>query len=192
MRQRSFDINQALEEALNAFWLNGYGATSIDDLCQRMDIGRSSLYHAFGSKERLLSDAIDLYTDRALARLVSHFSVDRPFKDNMRAILEAFADGAVSGNSRRGCFIGELIAEFPAGSPKESRILEKKTRILKGAIEDAARMAIANGELESSNDPAHLAHFLFATIQGLRLTGKVSPDPEVLECIIDRTLNAIE
>jgi AcrR family transcriptional regulator len=43
------------------FWANGYEATSISDLTERMGIGTKSLYAAFGSKEQLFSEALQLY-----------------------------------------------------------------------------------------------------------------------------------
>ena len=191
MRHRSFNIDFALDGAMEAFWQKGYSATSIDDLCQNMNIGRSSLYQAFGSKAHLLEIVIERYTKRSVMRLSTNFAAQRPFKENMRAILEQFAAGAISGELRRGCMVGEMIAEFPAQKSRENYYLGQKVRILKAVIESAALAALEDGELSASTDARKLAHFLFATIQGLRLTGKVSPDEETLQAIIDAAMARI-
>lgn len=191
MRHRSFDMEEALDSALEVFWANGYNATSVDDLCQSMAIGRSSLYQAFGSKPNLLEIAIERYAQNSVTRLSGSFSRPGTFKENVRAVLEQYAALAVSGELRRGCFLGELIAEFPANSCRESRLLKKKVQLLKSVIEEAARGAVASGEISSDIDPEDFSHYLFATIQGLRLTGKISPDEKTLQAIIDSAMNRL-
>ena len=44
-----------------AFWRKGFAATSMNDLCDAMDVRSPSLYAAFGSKEALYREAIQHY-----------------------------------------------------------------------------------------------------------------------------------
>ena len=44
-----------------AFWRKGFAATSMNDLCDAMDVRSPSLYAAFGSKEALYLEAIEHY-----------------------------------------------------------------------------------------------------------------------------------
>ena len=50
-RPREFDLPQALDQALQVFWRNGYEGASIADLTAAMGINPPSLYAAFGNKE---------------------------------------------------------------------------------------------------------------------------------------------
>src|SRR6266404_467975 len=60
-RPRAFDIEKALERALQVFWEKGYEGTSLSDLTEAMGINRPSLYATFGNKESLFKKVLDRY-----------------------------------------------------------------------------------------------------------------------------------
>ena len=45
------------------FWERGYEGTSVGDLSEALGIGKPSLYAAFGNKEDLFLEALQLYED---------------------------------------------------------------------------------------------------------------------------------
>src|SRR3954468_19902431 len=63
-RPRGFDRSVALEDALQAFWEQGFESTSIADLTRRLGIAPPSLYAAFGDKRALYLAVLDLYYHR--------------------------------------------------------------------------------------------------------------------------------
>ena len=60
-RPRCFDRAAALEKAMEVFWARGYAGASIAELTEAMGIASPSLYAAFGSKEALFREAVELY-----------------------------------------------------------------------------------------------------------------------------------
>jgi AcrR family transcriptional regulator len=68
-RPRSFDREEALEKAVEAFWERGYDGTSISDLTTTIGIAAPSLYAAFGDKERLFEEASGRSIERYEAAL---------------------------------------------------------------------------------------------------------------------------
>ena len=62
-RPRNFDRAQALRKAMEVFWSKGYEGASLTDLTAAMGINSPSLYGAFGSKEGLFREAVQLYRD---------------------------------------------------------------------------------------------------------------------------------
>jgi len=70
-RPREFDIDTALERAMQVFWAKGYESTSLDDLCEATGVGRSSLYSAFNDKRDLYLRALDHYENASAARIAA-------------------------------------------------------------------------------------------------------------------------
>jgi AcrR family transcriptional regulator len=64
-RQREFDRIDTLDKALEVFWQKGYAATSTSDLLDAMQIGRQSMYDAFGDKRSLYLEALQRHNERA-------------------------------------------------------------------------------------------------------------------------------
>jgi AcrR family transcriptional regulator len=60
-RPRAFDMDQALDRALDVFWRKGYEGATLCDLTAAMGINPPSLYAAFGNKEGLFRKALDRY-----------------------------------------------------------------------------------------------------------------------------------
>ncbi len=60
-RARAFDVDTAIDQALQQFWRKGYEGTSIADLTEALGINRPSLYAAFGNKEGLFRRALERY-----------------------------------------------------------------------------------------------------------------------------------
>ena len=60
-RPREFDIDEALERAMDVFWTKGYDGASLQDLLEAMNIARGSLYKAFQDKHSVYLAALDRY-----------------------------------------------------------------------------------------------------------------------------------
>jgi hypothetical protein len=55
-RIREFDIDIALKVAMKLFWRKGYHTTSLDDLCEAMQISRSSFSDGTGDFPHAAAD----------------------------------------------------------------------------------------------------------------------------------------
>ena len=60
-RPRAYRPELALAQARDAFWRDGFAATSLDDLSAATGMNRPSLYAAFGDKQALYVKAYASY-----------------------------------------------------------------------------------------------------------------------------------
>src|SRR5207245_2576808 len=109
-RPRSFDLDKALDAALQVFWRKGYEGASLPDLTEAMGINRPSLYAAFGNKEELFRTVVIRYIEGPAAFVRK--ALDEP---TARAAAERLLTGAVDlvtdPKNPRGCLLvqGALV-----------------------------------------------------------------------------------
>ena len=65
-RRRAYDTSAVIQAAREQFWRCGYELTSVGDLEACTGLDRSSLYHAFGSKQGLFEAALRSYLKEAI------------------------------------------------------------------------------------------------------------------------------
>ena len=169
---------------METFWARGYESTSVEDLCAAMAISRSSLYHAFGSKQALLCAALERYAAQAAARVAERLARTRPVTRAVEAFLGDIAEEAVAPHGRRGCLIGNCAVELAGNDAAAAARVQACMRHVECVFEDALARGKAAGELPPDADPRALARFLTATVQGLRLVAKADPDARALRDVV--------
>src|SRR5260370_14020262 len=93
-RPRSFDIDRALDRALQVFWRKGYEGTSLSELTKAVGANRPSLYAAFGDKEALFRKALDRYLEGPAA-----YTQEALKESTARAVVERLLRGAADLNA---------------------------------------------------------------------------------------------
>ena len=191
-RPREFDVNAALERAMDVFWSKGYEATSLDDLCEATGLSRSSLYATFGNKRDLLLQTVDRYIERRTPNIRAVLARQPNIHEGIAALLREFIDQIVSGAGRRGCFLGNCAAELPRNDRTALARVRRGLARTEETFREALARAAARGELPVGADVDALARFLTASFQGLRLVGKVNPDRAILEDIAATILRCLD
>ncbi|HTW74700.1 MAG TPA: TetR/AcrR family transcriptional regulator [Steroidobacteraceae bacterium] len=190
-RPREFDPDKVLQQAMQVFWAMGYEQASLDDICAACGISRSTLYSSFGDKRELLRRSLTRYTDEGTARFRALLT-DRPIREGLAAILDAFIDSIVAGPGRRGCFIGNCAAELARHDRQALASVAHGMQRTESILHEALDSARARGELAPDADIRALARFFTAAFQGLRLVGKVNSDRRTLEDIAATTLQVLQ
>jgi len=165
-RPREFDVDKALDLALQVFWRKGYEGASMADLTETMGITKPSLYSAFGNKEELFRKALDRYVDGP----GGYFQVALA-KPTARAVVEHLlyesANAVTDPNHPPGCLA--VQGALSCGDAAESIKQELVSRRAKGEQDLRQRFerAIAEGDLPEGADAADLAAYLSAILQGM-------------------------
>src|SRR5207248_10400802 len=89
-RTRQFDVDEALDRALDVFWARGYEGATLPELTRAMGVNRPSLYAAFGNKEQLFRKALERYQTGPMSFLTEALRLP-----TARALVEAIFSGLV-------------------------------------------------------------------------------------------------
>lgn len=164
-RPREFDTDDALAQALRVFWQNGYEGTSLSDLTDAMGITRPSLYAAFGNKETLFRQALDLYEKDKLAYIGE--AVEAP---TARAVAETLLLGSVdvaTGGECRGCMGVISMVGCQSVEPSIRDDVNARAESAKQLIVDRMQRAIDAGEFAVPTSATAITRYLLALMQGI-------------------------
>jgi AcrR family transcriptional regulator len=165
-RTRQFDVDEALDRALEVFWRKGYEGTSLADLTRSMRINRPSLYAAFGNKEELFRKALDRYQTGPQS-----FLTEAMAKPTARAVVEAIFSGFVrmqrGRDKARGCLIvcGALACGEEAEPVRQELAQLRQAAVT--ALRERFERAVQDGDLPEGSDCATLARYIATVLNGL-------------------------
>lgn len=186
-RPREFDVDEALEAALQVFWRKGYEGASMAELTASMGITRPSLYAAFGNKEELFRKALDRYVDGPGG--YTKLALQQP---TARAVVEQLLFGAADAVTDPSCPPGCLAVQgaLTCGIAAESVKQELVARRCSG--EDDLRLrfkrAQREGDLPDDANPADLSKYISTVLQGMAVQATNGASRTDLRKIAEMTL----
>jgi TetR/AcrR family transcriptional regulator, transcriptional repressor for nem operon len=189
-RPREFDLEVALQDAVEVFRTHGYHGTSVQDLTEGTGLARGSLYKAFHDKRSLFLAALEHYTAGALQRLSATLNVPGPARAAIRETLIAYAK-RVSGAKCEGCLITMAAMEMVPRDAEVSAILRRNVRRMQDLFAAAVIRGQLAGEIDPAADERAIARMLVVTIQGLRVFGKTAPEEAEMVDVVDLAMRAI-
>jgi AcrR family transcriptional regulator len=186
-RPREFDLDQALDRALEVFWRKGYEGTSLPDLTGAMGINRPSLYAAFGNKEELFRRALDRYAEGPAG-----YARDALNEPTARGVAERLLRGTIEllsdARHPRGCLLvqGALACGEAADSVRRELVARRVAG--EAAIRARFERARADGELPDETDPDALARYLVTVMRGMAVTAASGASREELQRVAEMAL----
>jgi len=186
-RPREFNADAALAAALRVFWSKGYEGTSLTDLTEAMGITRPSLYAAFGNKESLFRQALDLYEREKLAYVGRALEAPTA-RGVVKHLLEGALDTCAGKGEPRGCL--RVISSAPCGTEAQSIREEvvKRGRLIQAAMIDRMKRAVEEGDFDHPVDPEAITRYLTAVLQGMSVQAGAGAPRKDLERVVETTL----
>lgn len=191
-RVKQFDQQEVLEKAMNLFWLQGYHATSIQDLVDHLGVNRASLYDTFGGKKELFEKALDRYM--ALNQKVNQKLLRRsePVRKTIRQLLENTVREILSDKDKKGCFVVNTTTELAACDPDISKRVRNNQQQFVGLFQSLILKGQANGEIDSQKNARALALSMFIVFSGLQVVGKAYLSKEEMMGIVEPILSMLD
>ena len=165
-RPRAFDVDEALDRALEVFWRQGYEGTALSDLTAAMGINRPSLYATFGNKEALFRKVLDRYADGPAAYAARQIQGPRA-RDVVEALVYGAIDLTTGPDTPLGCInVRTAQACGPDADPARHEAMTRRAAD-HAALRRRLGRARAEGDLPPDADPDALAQFVTTFIDGI-------------------------
>jgi AcrR family transcriptional regulator len=162
--RREYIISKAME----LYALQGFGATSITDLQNALDMGRGTLYYYFSDQEELFQTCMERYflqPKQAALQLPENVTMDEMigamerYLDSLQAALQQFEDKRVN-TSNVNNLMFDAYTRFPSLRRKAQRLALKELDLWRRAINYGQR----TGDIRRDID-AELTAIMFAHIK---------------------------
>src|SRR6202166_3926167 len=189
-RPRSFDIDGALDRALQVFWRKGYEGASLSDLTKAVGVNRPSLYAAFGDKEALFRKALDRYLTGPAA-----YTREALKEPTARAVVERLLQGAADLNTAPrnpgGCLMvqGALVCGDTGDSIRQELVACRAAG--EAALRRRFQRAKSEGDLPADADPADLARYIATVIYGMAVQASGGASRDKLQHVVEMALRTL-
>ena len=188
-RTRQFDVDEALDRALEVFWARGYEGATLPELTRAMGINRPSLYAAFGNKEELFRKALDRYLAGPQG-----FMEEALKEPTARAVVEAIFSGFIRMQRGRDRARGCLVVQGALACGEEAEPVRRELARLRQAAVTAFRerfeRAVQDGDLPKGTDCAGLARYVATVLNGLAVQAASGATEKDLRLVSARAMQA--
>lgn len=189
-RKREFDETEALNQAMQLFWVQGYEKTSMEDLVTSMGIHRKSIYDTFGNKHELFIRALEHYKITVGQQLHQYIENENTALGKIKALF----DYAMINNleQAKGCLIVNTGVELSPHDKAISEIVLTNFHETESVIFQLLQQGQNCGEFSSGLDLGVATQFVHNALIGIRVQLKTTDDREKLLSIIDMTLGTLK
>lgn len=188
-RPREFDVDRALDSALEVFWRNGYEGASIADLTAAMGINPPSLYAAFGNKEGLFRKALDRYIDQRT--LFWEEAFEKPTaRDTVEHLLLGSADFLTEESNPHGCMLVRSAMSCSEAEETIQKHLTARRAEGEAKLRERLQQARKNGEMPSDLEPADYARYIMTMLEGMSVRAAGGATRKELRKIADLALRS--
>jgi len=165
-RPRVFDMDEALDKALQIFWNRGYEGTSLAELVETLGINKPSLYAAFGNKEELFQKALTRYVSGPVA-FVSEVVKEPTALMVAEKFLIKVVEFLTDPSHPKGCMIVQGALSGGESAELVKDILIKYRSSYENLLAVRFEKAKADGDLSIESNPKDLAKYLATLHQGM-------------------------
>jgi len=192
-RPREFDVDEALEAAMQVFWEKGYQGSSLHDLLDAMQIARGSLYKAFKDKRSIYLAALERYeqliVDDAVKALKNQS--DGAVKERIENLLMRAVEAVETEDDRRGCLLCNAAVDLLPDDPETRGIIFSKLKKVEGALSDVV-MEYGDAHDWTHDKTQTLALSLNTTYMGMRMMARAGYSAQEMRAVAKKALCEFE
>lgn len=186
-RAAKYDRKTALDKAVSLFWARGYHGTSLKQLERALDMRPGSLYAAFGNKQSLFLEALDVYAGDLVHQLDEQLKAAPSPMNALQSFLRqmVLGDSTSSEPPARACMIVKTLLEVTDEDEPLGQRVNELLADIEEIFEDLLKRAQREGELRGDVDCVRLARLIQVQVMGLRTFAQRNVNIHDLEPLLE-------
>ena len=192
MRQKQFNVEEALDKAVATFWSRGYEAASMQVLQEEMGINRQSLYNTFGSKQNLFLTSLKHYHEHVIVKNFEPLLTAPSPKGAIREYFNQRVKDVDDPNIIDGCLVTNSLTELGLSDKEVKEQTRKTLDYMENVFYQAVQRGQALGEIDASKDAELMATQLLNNAQGLFVISKSGMSRKKLGALSDQFLEILD
>jgi AcrR family transcriptional regulator len=183
-RKKEYNEDVVVEKAMNLFWRNGYGPTSMQMLEKEMGINKFSIYSSFGNKHGLFLESLKSYKKKVNTIFETFESSNNGIED-----IKAFFYNSVhicnkEGN-QKGCLLTNTYNEF---SEIEDELISDQMNSFMSNLKESFIKKLKMDPTKDKETILKQANYLLLAKHGLAAASRVNNEKEIAD-YIEMTFN---
>lgn len=164
-----------VEKAEQLLWLQGYQATSLNDVVEKAGVSKGAFFHYYSSKQAMADDVIHKYAREQLSAPLTHaLGKADSVKEGLQKWIEGYFEAYKKQNFKGGCLMGNMALELADQSESARDILKMHFLDLENTLCSALKPIEAEGQLNM--EARQFARLLLSAVQGMTMMTKVHKD----------------
>ena len=173
---KQFDVEEALDRALETFWEHGYKATSMCTLLEGMGIQKGSFYATFSSKHEVFLNAMRRYVDRGFGEFKAALH-GLPPREAIGAMFENIAAKCTGKGRDKGCLVINTALELAPSDDDVGQLVRQALARHEKMLAELVRDGQKTGEIGATGEPRQIAKALLGLIIGMRVYARAGLRP---------------
>ena len=187
-RPKLHERDETLRKALDFFWKNGFSGGSTRELGQALDMHPGSIYSAFGSKEGLCLEVLELY-GRQSHEWFSECMGSGGFFEGLKEFLTAMV---IDKKHPCTCFVAKTLSSH---LESEQKLVERAKTLMaefRGLLESQVERARDSGEIGPGVDTEAFTTMVQVQVMGVRSFADSVDERAALEKAIEEAVELLK
>jgi len=190
-RPRTFNREKALNKAMEIFWAKGYEGATLTDLQKAMGgITAPSFYAAFGSKEKLFREAVDLYSKIQEIPILNALTSKSTARASVEAFLMVIAESFTQSDKPHGCLVILGGINCMQDNKSVQDYLRDRRAERQHVILQRLQRGVEDGDLPADIDLKRIATFYSTVISGLAILARDGATRKDLKTTVESAMAA--
>lgn len=190
-RPKTLNRQKTLDIAMEAYWQDGLGVVSLNEICRRAAVSKPGLYREFGGEDGLMQAVLEHYQQQVLEKMLQILDTESPLQETLAALV-ALVTQVDNSEAPKGCLLIKMRdARLHLGEATQQQI-EKTHQYQLAAFTQWLECLAQCGEFKSPMPPDFAATYIVAQLSQALAQIALGEDSKTVKAILTTAFSVLE